>query len=214
MPGPTPALNRSTTEVSVTSAYRIIGTDGGMMMPSAPPDITAPSAKHFSYPAFSSAGCHHRTDGQLERPHRPLQHAGAHARGVRARHEVRAVPGGRQQRAAQDVGHTVHGGAPRCRYHAKGHLRHQVRRAGGGNADARAGGDNQRKRRNVLRAHDAGGADVDAPARHLLQGIGLGAELPGGKTAIFTLPPLSSSAALATRSIWLTQTVFAGATVA
>lgn len=43
-----PALNRSTTEVSVTNAYKIIGTEGGMMMPSVPPDITAPSAKRFS----------------------------------------------------------------------------------------------------------------------------------------------------------------------
>jgi hypothetical protein len=34
--------------VFVTTPYRIIGIDGGMMMPSVPPAITAPSAKRLS----------------------------------------------------------------------------------------------------------------------------------------------------------------------
>ena len=38
-----PATNNCTTEVSAITAYRIIGIDGGMMMPSVPPDMIAPS---------------------------------------------------------------------------------------------------------------------------------------------------------------------------
>ena len=48
MPGRMPAMNRSPIEVSVMTPYRIIGTLGGMRIPSVPPAAVVPSASDLS----------------------------------------------------------------------------------------------------------------------------------------------------------------------
>ena len=56
IPGPTPAMNSSPTDVSVETANRIIGTDGGMITPSSAAVACNDAANGRGYPWRSMAG--------------------------------------------------------------------------------------------------------------------------------------------------------------
>ena len=51
-----PAIKSSATETFITMQYKIIGMDGGITIPSEPAEVTSPTEKRSSYPAFMSAG--------------------------------------------------------------------------------------------------------------------------------------------------------------
>src|SRR5690606_36547851 len=56
IPGPTPAMNSSPTDVSVETANRIIGTDGGLITPSSAALACNDAANGRGYPWRSTAG--------------------------------------------------------------------------------------------------------------------------------------------------------------